>query len=131
MRDNHPATLAEITALIRKCTGWSGTTAADDALLDLWRQYRENEAHQWPQDEHAPDYEARYEAEATRYSNRWRELVDAITATPATSPAGLRIKLELLQQHIGEDPENRPIVDAVLADFDRIASIDGDLSGLR
>ena len=93
---------------------------AADPLLDLWRQYQDNQQVVFHQDEGA----AELKEALNLWSARCNELEEAITATPAQSLDGLRVKLQLLRSHIygphDMDAEQKVLVDAVLADFNRL-----------
>ena len=120
MRDNRQATEAELTRLIREATGMDAER--DAALLNLWRQYQENEATQYPEDVGSPDYDARYDAVATAYSDTWNNICSEIAETPAASLEGLRVKfmLAITIMERSATSWSEDLIDVMLADFDRL-----------
>ena len=94
-----------------------------DPLLDLWRQYQENEASFAAirlLDEDSPGFDAAM----NRYVERWGDLKEEIFKTSATSVAGIRVKLALMCEE--ESGETRDTLRTILKDFDRLSSREGD-----
>ena len=107
-------------------------TPSPDPLLDLWRQYQENEATQYPEDDGSPDYGVRYDAVAKAYSDTWNNICSEIAETPATSLEGLRVKFMLATTIMEREATSwsGDLIDVMSADFDRLTSNRG-LKGLR
>lgn len=96
---------------------------ADEPLVALWRHYQEAETRLLAAWDHVERTGQDDFALTDPAQDAWRASIEAISNTPATSFAGLAIKLRLIAADVAEGPTDfaRALVAGALADAERLA----------